>query len=536
MDKDPTMPILHTQATINVDDSWPIEGASIVLSGVWWKGYLLINEHRSEYFYGGNQQVELSIGQYLHHGANTIQLHIEAPTGISRKVTGGTLSSLDREGKNATITLPPKFIFRPKDHLSNMDLLLDGDMVTPIAWAQTDSDATVHFYLSQDANILQDLGTCSIQQGMSHCAAIPWKQEKWTIGKPALYLVHAVLETPEGKALDHATKRMGVREATWTTNGATINDIPQTLLASRMVHRTQQVSFTERMQLFASVGINTVEIHGELLRQDWLDLADELGIATVIMPRCVGRTNGKMGGSENDLEAFANLQDHRLLWDTMGHPSVTAFVVEGDNSNSTQHRLWTSLLQQNIHKLSILGVDVPAQLFQVQYNPQASSSCKPNSCTSAWLIETVMSPQFVDWDSVAQEYAKQQQAGSIGGVIPIPRSQRLNSIEAEIADWTKAWQEVRPLIQPTPLQTSDIRASSTLHIKTNPHAMVSITIPSYQRFAQRADGSGNAHFSLYYAGPVEITCDKQTISVQLEADTWNNFTHIENNKSIDCRN
>ena len=97
----------------------------------------------------------------------------------------------------------------------------------------------------------------------------------------------------------------------WDNNSLKVNTTPTRLMATRMVYRHQGQSFQERIPKYTAAGVNSIETHGEWIRQDWLDLADEMGLGTVIVPRCVGRTNDRQGGSEMHLAEHMVLQDQR---------------------------------------------------------------------------------------------------------------------------------------------------------------------------------------------------------------------------------
>ena len=107
MDPAPSLPTVQMQATVDIDKDWPVEGATMVLSGLWWQGQLTLNGQTLPMFYGGNHSVEIPLTG-LQHGSNTLQLADSSPKDISRRVTGGTLSSLDRKGNTAMLSAVPE--------------------------------------------------------------------------------------------------------------------------------------------------------------------------------------------------------------------------------------------------------------------------------------------------------------------------------------------------------------------------------------------------------------------------------------------
>ena len=52
MDPAPSLPTVQMTATVDIDSDWSIEGASMVLSGLWWQGQLTLNGVALPMFYG----------------------------------------------------------------------------------------------------------------------------------------------------------------------------------------------------------------------------------------------------------------------------------------------------------------------------------------------------------------------------------------------------------------------------------------------------------------------------------------------------
>ena len=527
---------LLLSATFEVDPSWPTEGAAMIFSGLWWKGELTVNGTVLPTFYGGLHQIEIDLGETLHSGKNDIQLVIEGPKGTSRRVTGGTLSSIDREGKFADIPIAPKILFRPEGHLSNFSMPFTNGQVTPIAWSTIDGN--VEFHLLKDGKDIEELLSCVIVNGQSQCEAVPWNYPTWNIGDPNLVTIQARLKDSNGQLLDQMQQTLGIREISWLDQKLNLNAIPQTLLTTRMVHRRQNPTFDDNLAIYAQVGVNAIEIHGELIKQNWLMQADELGIATIIVPRCVGRANSKQGGSEENQLGFMQLQDQRLLWDTMNHASVLAFVIEGDTNTTWNNRsLWTKYLPNNLHNIPIFGVDLPARLFQIHQNPpEVSSQCQPTECAGSWLVETVVQPntQTMNWTMIAEQYAKAHLDGALGGVIPTPR--RRMTGEDDTKNWLEGFKKAQGDIQPTPYQKKKHRAHSQVIINAPANTLIELEVPTIGHFIQRTDGTGQAIFSVFYQGPAEFSCNGKSQSIHITADYWDNFQRQTLNPSWTCPN
>ena len=85
------------------------------------------------------------------------------PPKISQRVTGGTLSSLDRKTRNALSS--SEINSGRRSHLRDDDKGFDSS-VLPIAWIQGTANG-IRFSVTKDGAELADLGTCSISNGQS---------------------------------------------------------------------------------------------------------------------------------------------------------------------------------------------------------------------------------------------------------------------------------------------------------------------------------------------------------------------------------
>ena len=538
MDPAPSLSSIQMTATVDIDSDWPIEGASMVLSGLWWQGQLTLNGVALPMFYGGNQTVEIPLTG-LEHGSNSLSLQIQVPKDISRRVTGGTLSSLDRKGITAMLSSPPLIELRPENHISGMMIQSSDETVLPVAWIQGTA-SSVRFTITKDGETLADLGTCPIANGQSSCANVEWPLERWSVGDPNLYLLQGTLLDESGNTLDVHATRVGVRSVSWDNRSLRVNTKATRLMATRMVYRHQGQTFQQRIPKYVSAGVNSIEAHGEWIRQDWMSFADEMGIGTVIVPRCVGRANDRQGGSEMHLAEHMTLQDQRLMWDIKNHPTVLAFALEGDTSPHWSNRsLWTDTLVDNPQGLPVFGKHLPVRLFQVEYNPDNSykHQCRPERCASSWLVETVTRPKFLDWPSIARSYAEAHiKDAALGGVIPSPRQaggkDRSDNPE-EFQAWSSAWKETAAAIQPTPLD-ANVRASSDIKVNTSPNAWVELQMPGQTPIRRRSDATGLVNFWVYHEGPATLECAGGTQSITIEADAWVDFVHKANNAPISC--
>ena len=533
MKTDPVGQEIRMEATIDLEDSLSLEGAGLQFSGLWWKGQLQINGEDLPVFYGGNQETEIPVGTYLQHGKNQLILRLSAPNNISSRVTGGTPSSIIREKKAADLFFPPRLLLRPKNHISGMALPMKDGKITPIIWAEGENASQISLQIELDGKILQELGTCTISNGVSSCAEQKWTLEKWNIGDPHLYQLRGILKDEQGKILDQMIEKIGVRELNWSQQGIWINKEQKQPLSARMVHRRGGEEFFSRLNLYQQAGINTLEFHGELLRRDWLSIMDELGFGAAIVPRCVGRCNHKNGGSAKDQLAFMQLQDQRLLWDIKTHPSVTLFALEGDtNSKWSRKSLWTEYLQQNLHNIPVFGLDLPVRLLKMELQGQEiSSQCLPNGCQGSWLVETVIQSKFPPWELLTAEYLQIQKQGAIGGVIPTPRK-KIDPKEKFL--WLQSWQSVKAELNPAPLSLDNKRASSQITVQSKKGEIVTIRGNGIRSIRKKADNNGLSSFDLFYQGNIEVQCGQKTLQTEVSADYWNQLKRTTNNSYVIC--
>ena len=532
MQTDPIGKEIRMEATIELADSDPIEGAGIRFAGLWWEGNLQINGKAVPTFYGGNQEAEIPVGDYLTHGENHISLTLKAPFNISSKVTGGTPSSIIKEKNTADLFFPPRLILRAQNHISGIAIPLKEGSIHPVVWTEGEESAQVALQVELDGKILQDLGTCPINQGVSNCSPQEWKLDKWDIGDPHLYQIRGILKDKQGNILDQMVEKTGARELGWSSEGIWINQKKKQLLSARMVHRRGGEDFSSRLQLYQKAGVNTLEFHGELLRKDWLSIMDELGVGAAIVPRCIGRCNHRNGGSSKEQHAFMTLQDQRLLWDIKSHPSMTLFALEGASTKRSQDSIWTEYLQNNIHNIPVFGQDLPVRLLKMELKEgKISSQCFPKGCKGAWLVETVLQSQFPPWDLLSQEYLKIQEEGAIGGVIPTPRKK----IDLkEKYEWMEAWQGVHTTLAPTPLTTDTKRASSQITVQSKANQLVTIRAVGINTLRKKTDQKGIASFTIFYQGALEIQCGEQIIQEKVSADHWEQLQRVSKNPYFYC--
>ena len=543
-DLPPRFPKMNISTTVDIDSTLPIDGSSLELSGLWYVGTVSINGEQLSPFYGGLHSVEVMIGEHLRYGKNNIQIAFSAPTNISERVTGGSLSSKTKKGTSAAILVPPKLHLRPATHISGMTIKSSDGTVTPIAWIENPLEGlSITFTAKLDGKTISKLGECPISTGQSICSATKFRQPQWNIGQP--FLFHLVGELRHnGKIIDQYSIRTGARTIEWDKSTLKINQKSANLLAARMVAGEKPLSFSDRLKIYSRAKINTLEFHGEHLNKKWLDYADELGMAIAIVPRCIGRCPTEKAVASSTEKQLMSLADHRLIWDTYRHPSVTMFVLEGDYKLPwNKDSLWTETLQNNLHNIPIFGLDLPAKVLQVSRNGSARcrpglcnqkidehgvSRCVPDNCSPSWIIESIMMNGFVPWSIMSSTYADIHQQGLYGGVIPTPN-------QRDIEIWSENWSSAAARINPDPIPDTRLRSNSDITIiNAAPNSIVTVSHPGHQLIGAITNNNGSAKVQIYFKGDAEVNCGEVRQKHQVLSSFWEKSERISRENIVDC--
>ncbi len=347
-------------------------GSVLELEGLWWTAAVTLNGVELPPVTGGNATVRLPLGAALKAGENELLIEISPPTAEMPIQTGGGLSSSGFPADQPTLQAAPRLVLRPSAHVDWLAVgAQDGPAAGPISGAA--GGATVSFSV-WDGAVDRPLGQATVgADGRATAPPVAWPLDWWAPGDPALYMVSASLEAG-GRPLDRLSQRTGLRAVTLGEDGGLrVNGAPHRLVGARVTNRPDLGDLATRFAALLPAGVNALEIHGELPRSTWLNLADEVGLPVVLLPRCVGRTRR---GSTASPATFAlqEAQDRRFLVDLVDHPGVLLWVGEGPSARTQRGQAvplatWTPVLLEDPLQRPIVQEQLPDRFLQVPPHP-----------------------------------------------------------------------------------------------------------------------------------------------------------------------
>lgn len=502
-------------------------GSALELEGLWWTAAVQLNGQDMGTVHGAVGPVQVPLGDALVPGRNTLSLTLRAPRrGTTGIATGAWYNARAHHDQSPDLLVAPRLLLRPAAHVSRAALPLAAGKVTPTATVTgAPEGATVRFLTTLDGDIIQDLGKATVGEGgVATGTPAPWSGPIWSSEDPALLQFTAVLEDAEGQVLDELSQRTGLRELVHHNGGTWLNRAPYPLVAGRLTHQPHLGSFAQRVSPWLAAGVNAVEIHGELVRQDWLDDADELGLPVVVLPRCVGRVR-KAGPVLQDPTAL-KLQikaDEALVRSADRHPSVAVWVTEGDApgvmsgpQKAGLPRLWTKALLSDPHQRPVVAHHMPGQVLRITDLGQGQHSCQGGRCRGSWLAEITWRPTPIanTWGRVATSWEDALRGGATGGTIPLPTDQ-------ELGTWTTAFKAVHERLQ-IPSWTAETRRAPAMVAITGgtPGQPVWLEVPSVGVEGAIVNSEGEATLESWYEGTAAVVHGDRRWAVDLEPGAW----------------
>ena len=523
-------PTMVLRTTFSLDELSNIGGSELVLEQLWWEANITINGHEFDSITGGNAPTRLTIGEALVDGENSLEIRIQGPTEESPRETGGWLVDESHENRREpALRTAPRIELHPATYISSLDLPLDGENVQAIAHiVGVNTDLRIRFIATQDGTILKDLGVANVDEnGTAQAQAVPWNGPLWAPQEPALIVLTGILEDSSGKEIDRWSRRVGVRQVRVGTRSLEINGEPTPLMAARAVTRPQVGSLEERLPNWANGGVNAIEVHGESISEQWLSMADELGIPVILLPRCIGRANQHDSVDQALLDLLEN-QDQRLLEMTNNHPSVVLWMTEGQSQVSrNNHRsipLWTDVLLTDPHDRPIVDHDLSGGVLQV--NPMGAS-CNTGSCQGTWIAEiTGQGGGPSPWAGMSAAYLQAIMGeGAFGGTIPTGQ----NGDQT----WARTWSVLGTALGVNQMSRGPHRSRSSVRISgLEPGQIAWLEAPWTPTIGGIADEDGTLVLSTWYVGEATIRTGAWEQTVEMNAGYWEDFrwnastTHI----------
>lgn len=520
-------PIVLTSSFFLSDES-DIGGSDLILEGLWWKAVVQINGNELPAVTGGTAPARIPVGSALRTGENDIQITIDPPTVEAVRETGGWLldKAKERSGVKVNQRTPalrsaPILSLKPTIHLSSLDLPLDGTRVQPVAKVEGELTAgTVRFLAALDGEVLADLGEAQVKaDGIAQAEPLVWDGPLWTLENPQLIHLVGILSDENGTVLDTWSKRTGIRQVDVGSQSLRINQIPTPLMAVRAVTNPRVGSLESRLQTWAPGGVNAIEIHGESPPRSWLNLADELGIPMVVLPRCAGRATTHRAVDDALIDLLED-QDARLVQAMSAHPSVVLWVTEGDGQEVRGERqtvpMWTRELLNDPQARPVVDHDLKGGALKVGAQ---QTECHGGSCTGLWLTEITSSggiPDPLRAQSTAYLRATWSD-GAFGGTIPTGQEgdQR----------WAQTWSVLGTGLGVKQMDPGEKRGMSVVQINgLEPGQMVYLEAPWAPVVGTVADSQGMAQLQTWYEGKALIRTSDWTETVELESSQWENFS------------
>lgn len=514
-------PALDLETTIRLPRERWAGAADLVLEGLWWRARITVDDELLPEVTGGAFPVRVSLGDHLADGNAHIAIRITPPTKADGTVlTGGLLiNSRDRAaGEMAWLASPPVLETHPAQELRFTTLVAqDGGAVTPIAWVHGGFVGQhIRFRATLDGQTIQELGEATLAaNGEARAPQIRWKGPRWSPRDPALLLLESTLLDEEGAVIDQRADRTGVRHLEVRGDHLAIDDAPLRIHAMRQGYHRNPSSLGDYLLPFLGAGINTVEFHGELVPETWMQEADELGLPVARVPRCGGLA-GQQGPVPEGREAELALQDQRLIESQLYHPSLLLWVEEQGLAvaGGPGKRLGTELLDLDPLQRPAVPRDLPGIAYD---GHRQASPCLEQPCRGSFVLEVHPHPD-IRWDDVAHTWLDTLQAGLWGGVLPSPEPDK-------ISQWTNAFSSALSEAGVEPWPKGERRASAELRLSgLSPGETVWLSCPGQVPQGAVADSSGAAVLRAWFRGEAILRWSGGERSVHLEPQTWSDMT------------
>ena len=182
----------------------------------------------------------------------------------------------------------------------------------------------------------------------------------WWPGKPALYEFTVLLTDPDIRSLDRTVTRFGYREITWKGPSLFVNGVPIHLRGEGRCGWNSHQLMPEHVrgwyQMVQDANCNTVRLHAGRFSEEYLDIADELGIMTVVesAPLWCHAGNYDFADARFWENSKQQLTERVLAW--RNHPSLIVWSVENELLMTGGHRF-----EGSIERIAELG-DATKQL------------------------------------------------------------------------------------------------------------------------------------------------------------------------------
>jgi hypothetical protein len=384
----------------------------------------------------------------------------------------------------------------PGAWVSGLALELRGDTLVPSVELVGDTeDLQLALSLSLDGKELAAWPAVPAGGGL---APRTWSGEVWDIGRPALVVATARLETADGKVVDTVSRRVGLRDARAEAGAMVLNGRPAPLLALRVL---PEESAAEVARTLAVAGGNALEVHGNIVGSGWYETTDEWGLGVVVTPRCEG--NQQRNSARPDAAQARHVVDQngRLLRAAASRPSLLAWTCEGTDGSDDAR---CGYLTRDPLGRAVLGAQVPAAPMIDAPSPRVGRR---------WVIE-VAPNGFRSMETFAEEFLSATGTGGPGGVLLAPPPQGREA-------WLAGWATVRAALGANPWTIEARRSRSVVVVAgLAPGELAALEVPGQARAGAYADARGEARIEAWHEGPATVVTPRGRQAVVLRADRW----------------
>jgi len=527
---------LDLLTTIELPAEWDGSESVLRLEGLWWNATISVNNQSLPPVTGGLAPVDVTIGDQLKPGSNQIAIQITPPTGESRTELGGGLAAKWFDWNKAALLSAPVLFLQHSQAIASLSVepTNDGQVVATAFVNEAPENATVQFYAALDGKKIQDLGSASVSGRKAVGPTIPWEGEYWSLGNPELIHIVAELTDAKGTLIDRLIVRTAPRTVEVKDNVLQLNNQPLRLMTGRTLEVLRRPTFLPQLKTLVQGGVNALEIHGELTRNNWLDTADELGLPLVVLPRCIGRIKNDAPPSD-ELDTTMAQQDARMLQAFQSHPSLLVWNTEGTPPKGHRIRdfvpLWTETLLEDPVSRLIVQRHMPGKVLSVSLDG-SGHSCDEDQCAGAWLTETTTrrkkgetnapnrkraKDETARWAALSAAFIDANQKGAVSGSIANPD----NSTDPT---WAPAYKSAAETLQIRQLTQQGLRAKSFLTVTGGQAGHIAVLhAPWSQSVGAVFDANGQAELSIWHEGPAELRAADSQQTVQMTAQSWENF-------------
>ena len=518
--KGPEPIVLH--ATVKLPEGRRSEAADLVLDGLWFIADVTVDGRAIPPMTGGAPMQRVPLGDAFLDGEAEITLRISPPGPADNpSVTGGGLSTFkaDVPPDHPWLARPPRLELHGVQQLRSTVLIAEDDgKVRPVAWTDglTAGGARVRFSASLDGETIAELGEGAVAaDGRVIGEPVAWSGPRWTPASPNLIQFEATLLSAEGAVLDHRVDRTGVRRTRLEPEALMIEAEPYRLHGVRANFAPGPRGFVDEIGPMMAAGINAIEMHGELVPEDWSADADELGVPLIRLARCAGLAH-QHNLDASGREGLIHDQDRRTVESLHHHPSTVMWVEEpGPASKGGAQVVESKRLKQDPHRRP----NVPDSIGGVPFATNPERPCGDYPCARMFARE-VLGANPNNWADVAKGWSTQLGYGMWGGVLPT--AEAVNGLpdawistfkpvltEAGVQPWPRGVRRARAAVQVTGLE---------------PGQVVMVEAPGLSPTGAVANERGQAVLSPYYVGPVTLKAGGGQMSLTIDRAEWTDLS------------